>query len=112
MANALITGSTVTCGHKPPGVVVPQSAAKLAVGGKPVLVESSIKNIGPGCTATKQGDVPCATVTGVTAGRSAKLFTGGSPVILESLGGTTNGTINGEPGSLKATAAQVKLAAP
>ncbi|WP_248962843.1 hypothetical protein [Sphaerisporangium perillae] len=111
MARVLTTESTVTCGHVPPGTVVPQSAAKLAVGGKPVLVESGIKTIGTGCTVRAQGDVPCATVTAITGGRSAKLFAGGFPVMLDSLAGTTSGQISGVTGTLTVRAVQGRLAA-
>jgi hypothetical protein len=117
MAGVLTTGSTVTCGHTPPGLVMPQSGAKLAVGGEPVLVESSIQMIAPGCTPRVQGDVPCSAVGQITAGRSAKLSVGGAAVMLATLGGTTKGasgtpgTIGGVLGSLTVKAVQSKLAA-
>jgi hypothetical protein len=111
----LTTDSTVTCGHTPFGTVIGRSDTKLRVAGSPVLVVDSLKPgtmIGAGCTASKQGDVPCASVKEVTKGPSTKLRAGGSSVMLSSLGGTTNGVINGVPGVLTVAKAQSKLAAP
>lgn len=111
MANVLTMNSTVTCGHVPPGLLRPTSAAKLAVLGFPVLVESGIAVIGPGCTAKQAGDVPCVKTGPITAGRSLKLRVGGMPVILATLAGATAGTSGGVPGTLKVTSAQIKLVA-
>ncbi|WP_370941809.1 hypothetical protein AB5J62_22130 [Amycolatopsis sp. cg5] len=111
MANVLTMDSTVTCGHLPPGRLRPTSAAKLTVLGFPVLVESGIAVIGPGCTAKQAGDVPCVKTGPITAGRSVKLRAGGMPVMLSTLVGKTAGTSGGVPGSLTVVAAQLKLVA-
>jgi hypothetical protein len=111
MGKLLTMDSRVSCGHNPAGFVVPQSTAKLTLGGRPVLVQSSITTIGPGCLAQKQGDIPCATVVSITAGLSVKLRVGGAAVLLDSLAGSTNGTINGEPGALTLVSVQGKVTA-
>jgi len=129
-------GSVVNCGHEP-GKVKTESSAKLAVNGSRVLLESSIDGksvvdcgIEPasdpgGCvavTCTKVSTIP-ATVpeppqpadspSAITAGRAAKLTVGGSPVILETLKGMTNGMqARVSPQTLlSATASQNKLTA-
>ncbi|SDW52503.1 hypothetical protein SAMN05421504_101818 [Amycolatopsis xylanica] len=111
MVNVLTMDGTVTCGHVPPGTLRPTSAAKLAVRGFPVLVESSIAVIGPGCTAKQAGDAPCVKTGPIVAGRAVKLRAGGMPVILASLAGPTMGISGGVPGKLTVTAAQLKLVA-
>jgi hypothetical protein len=104
--------SRVSCGHVPPGFVVPQSTAKLAVDGQPVLVQASVTTIGPGCVPKAQGDKPCTAVVGITAGQSVKLRAGGTAVLLDSLAGSTDGLIGGKSGALTVDSAQAKLAAP
>lgn len=111
MGKVLTMDSRVSCGHNPPGFVVPQSAAKLAVAGQPVLVQSSVTAIGPGCVIQKQGDIPCATVVSITGGQSVKLRVSGGAVLLDSLAGSTNGTINGQAGALTLKSVQDKVAA-
>jgi hypothetical protein len=108
----LTAAGTVTCGHVPFGTVVLAGAGKLRVGGSPVLVAAGVgPAVGAGCTPSQQGDVACATVAGVTGGLSAKLTVGGSPVVLETLAGTTNGIIKGVQGALTVTVVQPKLVA-
>jgi hypothetical protein len=124
MPRALTMGSTVTCGHQVPpkvGSVQKASLAKLKVNGQPVLLESSIvgKAI-PDCgTVPKSppppGPVskPCSTVSTVTGGASLKLKVGGMPVMLETLGGSTDGVVENLPQtSLSGQANQPKLKAP
>jgi hypothetical protein len=109
----LTADSTVTCSHTPFGTVVLQGAAKLRVRGFPVLVAANVgPAIGAGCTATRQGDVPCASILPPLTGQSRKLRSRGVPVVLSSLAASTNGVINAIPGALKVTAAQSKLVAP
>lgn len=119
-------GSVVNCGH-PPGKVKTESLAKLVVNGSRVLLESSIdgKSV-VGCGIQPASDpggpvaVKCtnasaipATLPAITAGRATKLTVGGSPVILETLKGMTNGMqarITPQR-LLSATASQDKLTA-
>jgi hypothetical protein len=102
--------SRVSCGHNPAGFVVPQSTAKLTLGGRPVLVQSSITTI-VGCISSKAADIPCVAVVNITGGHSVKLRAGGAAVLLDSLAGSTNGTINGEPGALTLVSVQGKVTA-
>ena len=111
MGKALTMDSRVSCGHNPAGFVQAQSTAKLAVGGRPVLVQSSVTTIGPGCVFQKQGDIPCATVVSITSGQSVKLLVSGAAVLLDSLAGSTNGTINGQVGALTLVSVQGKVTA-
>ena len=105
-AAVLTTTNSVTCGHVPPGRVAFESAAKLRVGGRPVLIAGGgAPQVLPGCVVSVQGDVPCATVVGITAGTATKLRAGGRPVVLTTVAGTTNGVIKGKPGALTLLAA-------
>jgi hypothetical protein len=97
MPNVLTTHSTVRCGHGP-GLVLVQSQAKLAVGGGPVLLRASIADqtvMVSGCKPPTTNDKPCLHVSEVSAGISAKLKVDGQPVILETLKGSTDGTVGG-----------------
>jgi hypothetical protein len=110
--SVLTTDNAVTCGHQPAGRVSFPAATKLRVAGTPVITAVVAAPIGPGCTASKQGDVPCAVVVGaLTTGASAKLRAGGNSVVLSSVTGSTNGVINAVPGALTVTGALPKLVA-
>ncbi|MFD0689862.1 hypothetical protein [Actinomadura fibrosa] len=110
--NVLTTGSTITCGHATAGHVLPDSAAKLAVAGEPVLLEAGVTTFDTACTPVSSNDKPCGKVRAITGGRSAKLLVGGSPVLLASLAGTTDGQIGGVAGALTVTSSQTTLGAP
>ncbi len=105
MPNALTTGSTLVCGTG--GVASLASTGKMFVQGNPVLRESDVSGFTiAGCKPKATGDKTCSKATGVTSGKSQKLFVGGSPALLENLAGTTDGT----DATLKATSAgQAKL---
>ena len=119
MAGVLTTASNVACGHQ--GRVQTASTAKLTVNGSPVLLKSSIdgKPV-PDCKTPPAADPsgtptakPCKTVSGVTAGEAAKLTAGGSPVMLDTLKGKTDGMVSKVTPQLllAATAGQNKLTA-
>jgi hypothetical protein len=109
----LTTDSRVTCGHTPAGAVVLKGSAKLRVSGSSVLVTAGVgPAIGKGCVVAKQGDKPCTTVTAVTAEKSTKLCADGVPVVVDTLTGTTDGTINAVVGALTVSKVQSKLVAP
>jgi hypothetical protein len=113
MAKVLTTAATVTCGHGATAVL--SGGAKLSVGGNPVLLETDFSSwsFDVLCSQKKtdSGEVQCATVTGITAGKSTKLTVGGTSVLLDTLGGTTSGLPKNT--DLKASAAgQSKLEAP
>src|SRR2546422_5425825 len=88
MPNVLTTQSTVLCGPKDPttgahgGTGLVQSAAKLTVGGAPVLLQSSITatTFPLGACGTpanpNQGNKPCTKVSSVTAGSATTLALG------------------------------------
>jgi hypothetical protein len=100
MANVLTTNSTVQCSHQ--GAVATTSQEKLRVRGAPVLVEGSVVD----ARVDSCGNDPkCTIVKTVTRGKAAKLRSGGQPVLLQSIEGTTNA------GTLSATAEQNKLRA-
>jgi hypothetical protein len=119
MAGVLTTASNVTCGHS--GSVNTSSSAKLTVGGKSVLLKSSIEGKTVGSCSTQPStdpsgapqDVKCLTVSGVTAGEATKLTAGGSPVVLDTLAGSTDGMVAKTTPQqlLSATADQGKLSA-
>src|SRR5688500_16608221 len=98
----LSTGHTVSCGHE--GTVAVQSTAKLTVAGAPVLVRAGISGkpvaqcrTQPKSDASGPIDVPCTSVSAVTAGDATKLTAGGVPVVLASLAGATNGLVAKQP---------------
>ncbi len=98
--------SKVTCGHN--GSVQTISTAKLQINGSAVLLESSIDGkpiIGCSTTPASDGSGPtdkrCMTVStvlpspppAITDGRATKLMVAGSPVILDTLAGKTDGMV-------------------
>jgi hypothetical protein len=107
MPNVLTTQDTVLCGPADVatgahgGTVNVQSAAKLSVGGAPVLAKDGINGKAVTQCGTKPKsdaggpiDVPCTIVSAVTAGEATKLFAGGHPVVLDtSLAGETDGMV-------------------
>lgn len=101
MANVVTTASTVSCGHPTPrtgGTVALSSSAKLKVGDDPVVTAITAATVS-GCgtvTNAQTGDVQCTTAT-ATAGFAAKLTVGGQPVLLDTLSGTTTGTVGSVP---------------
>ncbi len=115
MGAVLTTASKVACGHDP-GKVATSATAKLKVNGNLVLLKSGIagKSVSGCSTVTdpNTSTLQCSTVTSVTAGEATKLKAGGSPVMLDTLAGATNGTVSGTPQTkLSATASQTKLTA-
>jgi len=118
MAGVLTTGSTVGCGHG--GTVSTSGAAKLKVSGNPVLLKTGIAGQAvSGCKTPlvvpppPPPSSPCHTVASVITGEATKLKVNGSPVMLDTLTGTTDGVVAGvTPQTLLfATAAQTRLEA-
>ncbi len=133
MPEVLTTASRITCTHG--GTISPSGAAKIKVNGSPVILAAGVagKPVPPGppappppppatpCavptdpnTATKS----CTSVISVTDGKASKLKVNGQPVLLQSLGGVTDGTgpkppapPPTPPNGLSATANQSKLTA-
>ena len=106
MAKVLTTDSILQCGHG--GTVKTISTAKLKIDGKPVLILGSIGPVVQGCgTPVSSSSKPCTTVT-VSGGQAQKLRVGGSPVMLDTVTGTTDGN---PMGTLQANAVQTKLSA-
>lgn len=116
MPFVLTASSTVLCGVLTPvpthgGTVTVMPSPKLLVQGSGVLVETSLTGVATGtCTNVPppQTKKPCTGVTAIITGRSLKLTVGGSPVLLDTLTGTTDGV---PPGTLAVTANQTKLTA-
>jgi hypothetical protein len=112
MAGVLTTGSSITCAHKATGT--PAGEAKLTVSGAKVLTKAGVPNwsFAPSCTQkptnAEPNKVPCTTMARQSGGESKKLTVGGSPVVLESITGTTNGK---PVDSVSASADQTKLTA-
>ncbi|MFJ3902875.1 hypothetical protein [Streptomyces sp. NPDC090025] len=121
MEQVLTTGSTIGCGH-PPQVptMSPASDAKLKVGGQPVLRAADLTAASAlisGCVPPSGGSPPpkpCQHVTRVAPkGEAAKLRAGGAPVLLGSLAGDTDGSVEGVTPQQKlfGKAAQTRLTA-
>lgn len=118
MPGVLTTGSNVICGHG--GTVATSGVSKLKVSGNPVLLKTGI--MGQSVSGCKTPTVvppppppssPCHTVASVISGEATKLKVSGSPVMLETLTGTTDGIVAGVTPQLllSATAGQTKLTA-
>ena len=106
MSRVLSDADAVLCGTvlaKHGGTVAVVSQAKLPISHHPVLLASSItgKTVA-GCSIAPppMGNTPCASVVSVLPTCLAqKLTTGGQPVVLDTLVGTTTPT-NVPPGTL------------
>lgn len=101
---------TVTCGHAP-GKVGTVGSPKLTVGGKPVLVATGVVGkLVTGCGTVvdpNTGTKLCTLVVSLTPpSLSTKLQVGGAPVVLSTLGGTTDGTVGGVLQSLVSVTVQ------
>jgi hypothetical protein len=95
MPNVLTEGSIVVCAHQGT-ITFTASQHKLKVNGSAVLVESdATTGVVSGClnvTNPTTGAVQCTIVTSLLPGGSATKFTlGGSPVMLETAMGLTDG---------------------
>ncbi|SNS15197.1 hypothetical protein SAMN04488107_1625 [Geodermatophilus saharensis] len=101
MASVVTRASTVSCGHVLPpklGKVELTSTAKLKVGDNPVVLGISGATVGDCGTVAdpNTSTKPCTTAT-AAAGFATKLKVGNQPVLLETLSGTTDGTVSGTP---------------
>ncbi|MCX4821038.1 hypothetical protein OG883_14165 [Streptomyces sp. NBC_01142] len=118
MAYVVTTASTVGCGHLPgAGNVRAAGSAKLRIGGHPVLRKTELVGSAVTVCGTTESSSPpfvkCLTVKSVTTGEALKLKAGGDPVLLDTLGGTTDGTVSGTTPqtALFAVAGQARLRA-
>lgn len=112
MPLVLTEGASVSCAHAAP-VQLRAGQAKLTVGGARVLVAGDLVGATvAGCTnaPTPTGNKPCVTTTNAVGGLSTRLRVGGRAVLLETVGGLTDGVLGGapQPWSVK-TAGQAKL---
>jgi hypothetical protein len=105
MAKVLTSGSQVVCGHG--GSIKLVTSSKLKISGNPVVTLVGPAVSGCGTPVTAAGNKPCATASPV-GGQAVKLKAGGSPVMLDTVSGVTDGV---PPGAITATAAQSKLTA-
>ncbi len=104
MAKSLTTASKVVCGHQ--GTLTLTSNSKLKVSGSPVATKA-----GPGvsgCQTANSSNTKKCTTASTVGGAAGKLKVQGSPVILDTVGGSTDGN---PPGTVTATANQNKLRA-
>jgi hypothetical protein len=101
MASVLTLASDVGCAHSP-GKVATSSSAKLQVGGSAVLLKDGIDGKGiSGCGTVPSKDsngvdvnLQCTKVDSVSSGEASKLNADGKPVMLDTLAGNTDGTVN------------------
>lgn len=93
MAGVLTEDSRITCATG--GTVSATGEAKLRVAGKPVLLLAGVagKSVGSCTTVTdpNTGLKQCTAVSAVTGGQATKLTVGGTPVLLDTLAGNTDG---------------------
>jgi hypothetical protein len=115
MPNILTEASTVMCGHG--GTVATAGFSKLQVNGSAVLLKTGIagKSVSSTCGTpndSNSGSKQCTSVAEVSSGEASKLKAGGQPVMLETLAGSTDGTVTGMPQKLlSGQAQQTKLSA-
>jgi hypothetical protein len=118
MPGVLTTGSSVICGHG--GTVSTTGVPKLKVAGNQVLQKTGIMGQSiSGCNTPTvvppppPPSSPCLVVASVITGEAIKLKVSGSPVMLETVTGTTSGVVAGVTPQtlLSATAGQTKLTA-
>lgn len=98
MPAVLTEASTVKCAHQ--GLVsVQASQSKVTVEGAAVLVVGDLMGKAiSGCATITNPATPalqCATVATEVPGMAARFTIGGVPVLLETVAGTTSGTISG-----------------
>jgi hypothetical protein len=106
MANVLTSASSITCGHE--GQISSTSAANLTIDGNPVLIEIG-STVSDTCKLQdSNSSKKCATAI-AEGGKAAKLCVDGSPVMLHTVKGTTNGYP--PPGMITVDAKQTKLTA-
>ena len=108
MAQALTTGSRITCPHQ--GAFMATSGAKLKVNGQPVLKASEATSW-PATTCTQVGGppTPCTNIFSLASGQLMKLRLGGTPALGSGAAGVTNGSPVNTP--LSVMAMQTKLTA-
>lgn len=112
MPLVLTETASVSCAHAAP-VQLRAGQSKLTVGGARVLVAGDLVGAAvTGCTnaPTPSGNKPCLATTSAIGGLSTRLRVGGRAVVLETVGGLTDGVLGGapQPWSVKA-AGQTKL---
>jgi hypothetical protein len=114
MAGVLTTDSTLACGHGATGSAG-GSSAKLTVTGAKVLTSAGVSNwsfVPASCsqqvTQATPNNNPCSKMSSQSGGKSKKLTAGGSPVVLDSITGDTNGKPLTD---VKVTVGQTKLTA-
>jgi hypothetical protein len=115
MSGVLTEQSTVDCGHG--GTVATTGNGLLTVNGKPVLTKQGVqgKSVSASCgtiPATNPTSAKCLTVTAVEKTEATTLLVGGVAVLIDPLGGATDGVRAGSPAiELKATVVQTRLRA-
>jgi hypothetical protein len=107
MAQALTTGSRITCPHQ--GMFATTSTAKLKVSGQPVLKAPDATSwVATGCTQTGGPPTPCTNIASLASGQLMKLKLGGAPALGSGAAGMTTG---GPPGPVSVVPMQTKLTA-
>jgi hypothetical protein len=96
MSKVITSAARITCAHQ--GTVSPvPSQRKLKIQSSPVLLAADLVGAPiAGCTnlptTTSPQNVPCTETIGATAGTSTKVTVDGTPVLLDSAQGSTNGS--------------------
>jgi hypothetical protein len=118
MSGVLTEQSTVGCGHS--GAVATRGAARLTVDGRAVLTRQGVEGRQVSDCQTVPAtnpngtpkDAPCTSVASVDRTVAAKLLVDGAPVLVDPLGGATDGLKDSLPtAALGATVEQTLLEA-
>jgi hypothetical protein len=120
MAGVLTEESTVECGHTP-GKVTTSGEARLTVNGRPVLTRQGVEGKKVEACGTVPAtnpnstpkDVKCQKVESVEKTEATRLRVDGKAVLIDPLGGTTDGMVNSvtPTTALGATVVQTRLKA-
>ena len=102
MAKVVTEGSTIKCPHQGT-ITFTASQHKVTVDGQAVILSTDITSgVVSGCqtqVVTTPGSVsqPCKAVTSLIAGTSTSLSINGTPVLLETANGLTDGLVSNVP---------------
>lgn len=95
MPAVLNADASIGCGHGGSVQITP-GQQRFTAGGSPVLAVGDLDGTPiTGCTqltVAATGTVQCTAVASLAGGGAARLSVGGRPVLLETLGGVTNGS--------------------
>ena len=111
MTAPITTAAALLCGHS--GTISPSGNPRFTIGGLPVAVAGDVSGqVVSGCTTPPSSGPPptspCGTVSTESGGQANRLRVGGKAVLMDSVGGSTDGNPTGtvsvsNPGQVRVT---------